>query len=261
MRIFSLLIALLPGMVLPSHSQDEADSPTDKMKESVREWIETMREIQQEEDAWEADQEILEDQRNALRSEIDELTVRLDSARTEKEGADKESVDEIAKRDAYLKSRDLLADEVRELEKGLVGRLPAFPRPLAGQPRVKELMAQLRKDVALEGDAARTGLTKRLNNVLNLMSEAEKWQQTVHLKGELHTTSDGRKLNMKVVYFGLAIAYAVDEEGTQGMVGHPGTDGWSFSERNDLAPRILEMVTVLNGDADAKFVQLPIELK
>lgn len=66
---------------------------------------------------------------------------------------------------------------------------------------------------------------------------------------------------MNVVYFGLASAYAVDEEGVYGMVGKPTSDGWKFEERNDLAPKILEMVTVLNGDADATFINLPIDLK
>lgn len=261
MRALPLIIALLPGISAISLAQEGEESQTEKLKDSVREWIETMREIQQEEDSWEQDRELLDDQRTALRTEIEQLTKQVAEAKTEKEGADKESVDVVAKRDALVKAKDVLGEEVRTLEEEIVGKLAAFPEPLAEEPRVKELMAQVRKDVTLQGDAAKGGLTKRLNNVLNLLSEAEKWQQTVHLKPELHVTSDGRKLNMNVVYFGLASAYAVDEEGAYGMVGKPTDEGWKFDERNDLAPKILEMVTVLNGDADAKFINLPIDLK
>jgi len=261
MRALPLIFALLPGFSVFSSAQEESGSQTEKLKDSVREWIETMREIQQEEDSWEQDRVLLDDQRTALRTEIDELAKQVAEAKKDKQGADKDSAIDVAKRDALVKAKDLLGEEVRSLEEDIVGKLSAFPPALAEEPRVKELMAQVRKDVTLKGDAAKGGLTKRLNNVLNLLSEAEKWQQTVHLKPELHQTEDGKKLNMNVVYFGLATAYAVDEEGVYGMTGKPTEAGWKFEERNDLAPQILEMVTVLNGDADAKFINLPIDLK
>jgi hypothetical protein len=104
-------------------------------------------------------------------------------------------------------------------------------------------------------------MTRRLNNTLNLMSEAEKFQQAVHLRDDLlHKTSDGREFNMKVIYFGLATAYAVNETGDFALVGTPTPGGWKFAERPDLAPRIKELVGVTTGDVDAKFVPLPIDL-
>ncbi len=257
-RIFPALLPLWGGMLF---AQDEPVSQTETLKDSVREWIETMREIQDAEDTWERDRVLLEDQRAALESEIADLTKRVEEARVEKEGADKESLDDEAKRDAYLEAKEVLATEVRELEKAMIERLPSFPRPLADEPKVKELMEQVRQDVALTGEEAQGGLTKRLNNVLNLLTESEKWQQTVHLRDELHESKDGRKFNMKVVYFGLGAAYAVNESGDFALVGMPTAEGWSFSERNDLAEKIKTMVDVLNGDVDAQFVELPIDLK
>ncbi len=261
MRILPLLFALLPGLSTISRAQDASDSPTKKMKESVHEWIGTMREIQREEDHWERDREVLEDQRDALRAEIEDLQKLVADAKADKAGAAEGAKSDTAKRESLVKAKDLLGAEVRKLEEELVPMLDLLPQPLAEDPRVKELTGQVRKDVTLKGDDASKGLTKRLNNVLNLLSEAEKWQQTIHLKDELRVTGDGKKLNMKVVYFGLAGAYAVDAEGEYGMVGRPGSEGWEFIENNDLAPAINELVTVLNGDADAKFTNLPIQLK
>lgn len=257
-RLFSALPLFFGGVLF---AQDEPVSKTEKLKDSVREWIETMREIQDAEDAWERDRVLLEDQRAALESEIADLSQRVEEAKTEKEGADKESLDEVAKRDAYLKAKDLLAAEIRQLEEGLVKQFPVLPAPLAEEPKVKELMAQVREDVALTGEKAQGGLAKRLNNVLNLLTEAEKWQQTVLLRDELHESADGRKFNMKVVYFGLGAAYAVNESGDFALVGTPTTEGWNYEERNDLAGDIRRMVDVLNGDVDAQFVELPIDLK
>lgn len=261
MRFSPILAALLCLHGGTLFAQDEPVSKTEDLKDSVREWIETMREIQNAEDAWERDRILLEDQRSALESEIADLTERVEAAKVEKEGADKQSLDEIAKRDALVAANDLLAGEVRKLETAMVGRLPSLPRPLAEDPRVKELMEQIRQDVALTGKEAEAGLTKRLNNVLNLLTEAEKWQQTVHLRDELHVSDDGQKFNMKVVYFGLGAAYAVNGAGNFALVGTPGDEGWVFETRNDLAGDIKQMVDVLNGDVDAQFVELPIDLK
>ena len=260
MHVPIIFIALVPLLAARVFAQEPEVSPTGKLKESVREWIETMREVQVEETTWERDQELLEGQRESLDSEIGDLKKRLEVAKAEKAGADKESVDEVARRDALLKSDEVLAKEVRALETGLVAELPGFPAPLAEDPRVKELMEQVRKDVAVTGEDAGKNLTKRLGNVLNLLGEAEKWQQAVHLREELREAEDGRKFNMQVVYFGLGSAYAVNEAGDYALVGMPGESGWVFESRNDLAGDIKQMVAVLNGDAEAKFITLPIDL-
>ena len=250
-------LALLLAAAVASGQEPEA-SPTEKLKESVREWIETMREIQVEETTWERDKELLEGQRESLEAEIRDLEARLKDARETKASADQESVADVARRDALARTDEILATELRSLELGLVAKLPAFPAPLAGDPRVKELMTQVTQDAKRGGEESKKDLTKRLNNVLNLLAEAEKWQQTVHLREELRETGDGRKFNMQVAYFGFGIAYAVNEGGDYALIGRPGEDGWKFESRPDLAPRIRELIDVLNGDVEAKFVNLPL---
>lgn len=259
------LVSLLSGVVFataPLAAQEPpatSDGPDD-LRRSVREWIETMREIQKEEDSWEKDREVLQGYKEGLGKEIEDLKEQIARAKTERDGAAKDDLDKIARRDAYAKAKDALADGVRELEKGIVARLPLLPRALAQEPKVAQMTEEIRKDAGLTGDKGKEGLSKRLNNVLNLLSEVEKFQQTVHLRDELHKASDGREFNMKVVYFGMAAAYAVNETGDFALVGRPTRNGWEFAERTDLAPRIKELVGVTTGDIDAKFVTLPIEL-
>jgi len=256
-----LFVAVLASLLLPAAAQDEEPrSATENLKDSVREWIETMREIQREETSWERDQEILRDQRGALESEIAQLEERIAKAKEEKEGADREVTEEVEQRDALIEAKEMLTGEVRTLEDALLERLPSFPKPLRDEPRVAQLIEEVRKDAKLEGKEAEGGLSKRLNNVLNLLKEAEEWQQTVSLRDELHQAPDGREFNMKVVYFGFGIAYAVNESGDFALVGKPGPEGWKFEPNDELAPQIGELVDVLTGDLDAKFVNLPISL-
>lgn len=261
MRFFRLI----PGVVIatfPLMAQEPAAPPptADDLRTSVREWIETMREIQKEEDSWEKDSEVLKGYKEGLAKEIEDLKEQIARAKTDRDGATKEDLDKVAKAETYAKAKESLASGLHELEQGLVSRLPLMPAALAKEPKVAQMVEEVTKDAALTGDAAKQGIAKRLNNVLNLLSEVEKFQQAVHLRDELHKAPDGREFNMKVLYFGMAAAYAVNETGDFALVGKPTDGGWKFTERNDLAPRIRELVGVTTGDIDAKFVTLPIDL-
>jgi hypothetical protein len=236
-----------------------ANSP-DELRKSVREWIEIMREIQKEENTWQTDREVQIGMKEGLEKEIEELKEQIARAKTERDGASKEDLDQVAKGEAYSKAKDALSTELQDLEKNLVTRLPLMPAALAKEPKVAQMVEEVTKDATLTGEPAKQGIAKRLNNVLNLLSEIEKFQQAVHLRDELHRAPDGREFNMKVLYFGVAAAYAVNETGDFALVGKPTDTGWTFTERNDLAPRILELVGVTTGDIDAKFVPLPIDL-
>lgn len=261
MRFLSRFLLLTPLITGVSFAQGGGQgSATSQLKETVGEWIGVMREIQQEESSWDRDQQILEDQRSALETEIAQLEEQIAAARTSKQGADQESSERIERRDALKAAKETLAARVAELEDTAVGLIPVLPGPLRDDPRVAQLVTEITKSEKLSGDEANSGLAKRLNNVLNLLAEAEGWQQTVHLRDQLMKGGDSREFNMKVVYFGLGNAYAVNETGDLAMVGRPADSGWTFEERNDLAPDITRLVAVLNGDTDAQFVPLPIDL-
>jgi hypothetical protein len=260
------LSRLIPGVVFatfPLMAQEPAApaNKPDELRASVREWIETMREVQKEEDSWEKDSEVLKGYKEGLEKEIEDLKEQIARAKTERDGAALEDQEKIARRDAYAAARESLGASVAELEQGLLARLPLLPETLLKEPKVAQMIEEIRKDSVLKGPEAQKAMTRRLNNTLNLMSEAEKFQQAVHLRDDLlHKTSDGREFNMKVIYFGLATAYAVNETGDFALVGTPTPGGWKFAERPDLAPRIKELVGVTTGDVDAKFVPLPIDL-
>lgn len=259
------LSRLIPGVVFatfPLMAQEPSApaSGPDALRNSVREWIETMREIQKEEDSWDKDREVLQGYKEGLQKEIEDLKEQIERAKTERDSAGKEDLEKVAKAEAYAKAKEALVAELKELEKGLLARLPLMPAALTAEPKVAQMIEEVKKDGALTGDDAKQGLAKRLNNVLNLLSEVEKFQQAVHLRDELHKAPDGREYNMKVLYFGIAAAYAVNESGDFALVGKPADGGWTFSARNDLAPRIKELVGVTTGDIDAKFVTLPIDL-
>lgn len=258
MRIPIPIFALM--LTLPAAAQEPAVTPTEELRTSIREWVETMQKIQQEENDWSRDQEVLQNYKEGLENEIANLKQQIADAKTRKEGAESETLKQSAERDRLIKAKDDLAGIVRSLEEKISAKLPMLPAPLLAEPKVAQGVEDLKRDLALPTEKRNEGVTKRLLNVINLLTEAEKFQQTIHLRPELHKNSDGREFNMQVIYFGLACAYAVNEDGSFALAGRPTSEGWKFEERKDLAAEIQQLIAATTGDADAAFVNLPFTM-
>lgn len=256
MRI--LISTLTLALAFPVFAQETTVSPTEELRTSVREWVETMRKIQQEENDWSRDQEVLQNYKEGLEKEIADLKQQIADAKTRKAGADQETLDQSSQRDRYAAAKDELSLAVRRLEENLAARLPLFPAPLLSEPKVAQGIEDLQRDLKLPAEKRGDGVSKRLLNVINLLTEAEKFQQTVHLRPELRKNADGREFNMQVIYFGLACAYAVNDDGSFALAGRPAADGWKFEERKDLAPEIQKLIAATTGDQDAAFINLPL---
>lgn len=257
------LSRLIPGVVFatfPLMAQEPsapANSP-DELRSSVRDWIATMQKIQKEEDTWEKDHEVLKGYKEGLEKEIEDLKEQIERAKTRKEGGDKQSLDKVSERDRYAAAQEELAKQVRVLEDGINAKLPIFPEPLKQQAKVAQGIEALQKGLQLSGDKQSEDVSKRLFNAVELLAEIEKFQQGVHVHSELHKDDDGREFKMQVVYFGLAMAYAVNEDGSFAQVGIPEANGWKFTKRNEIAPQIQALVTSANSEKDATFSQLPL---
>jgi hypothetical protein len=258
------LTLLLPGVVLatfPLMAQQPAAPPNNgagELRTSVKEWIETMQKIQVEEDSWEKDREVLKGYKEGLEKEIEDLKEQIERAKTRKEGGDTQSLDKLAERDRYAAAQEELSKQLRVLEEGIAAKLPLFPEPLKQQAKVALAIETLQKGLELTAEKRAEDVSKRLFNAVELMADIEKFQQGVHVHPELRTDSQGREFKVQVVYFGLAMAYGVNEEGSFALTGRPGADGWKFTEHNELAPQIQQLVASATSEKDATFSQLPL---
>lgn len=256
-----LSIALFLGLVLPGLAQEQdPPSPTQQLRTSVQDWIEVMKEIQSEENAWERDEEILRNYREGLRSEIADLRERIEDARKGLSTADESSKKTLKQFDALKAASDLLEERIGGLEQRMMEETRLFPPRMLKDDRVSQLVTNLRESVAASEDG-KPSVNSRLGTIVNLLTAAEQFQNGVHLDRETRETADGRELGIEVVYFGLATAYGVDESGQVGFVGRPGAEGWDFVQDDSIAPRVRQLVDVMNGDQDATFTQLPIQVQ
>jgi hypothetical protein len=110
-----------------------------------------------------------------------------------------------------------------------------------------------------EEERAKLGL--RLNNVVLILTEAEKFQARSWIRTEQRAV-DGREMFVNTIYFGLSIAFAADELETVALRGSPDAGGWSFEKLPaSEAPRILELIDVAALKGEIKFVEVPLQLR
>lgn len=252
------LLATSLAILAPSANAADPAPSVEQVRGEVREWVETMRQLQQEETEWKRDKEVLEAYRDGLRKELEDLRQDLERAKTRKQGGDKESLDKIAERDRFAAGQTLLATKLPALEAALEAKLPLLPQSVRAQPKVVVAIEALNTARRLPADKQDSDLSKRLFNLVELIAEFEKCHQQVVVQTELHKDPQGREFKMRMVYFGLAMAYGVNEDGSFAVTGRPAADGWKFKESNALAPRIRALADSAENEKSDTFTQLPL---
>ncbi len=249
-------ILLLSLMALPAISQET--SPLEQTREQLRSWLETKQKEQTEANEWKNEQEVLTNYKEGLIKEIATYKQQIADAKVLAGAADQESSNKITARDQFIAAEKLLSTELRKMEEEFAKVIPLLPPPVARFPKIAVGIESIKKNLALAIDAQSDDVAKRLANLTELMAEAEKFQQGVNVFPELHKKSDGSEYSMQVVYFGLAVAYAVNEDSTFALIGVPSEAGWKFSEANQLAPDIQKLIVTATTEKDVSFTNLPI---
>ena len=245
-------------MLLAHPALAQETTPLEKTRQNLRLWVETMQKQQQEINDWKSDQEVLTNYKEALQTEITQYKEQIASAKARAGAADLESQNKLTTRDQYSNAEKLLAKELRVMEENFAKCIPLLPVPISRFPKIAVGIETLNKNLSLPADQQVDDVAKRLANLTELMAEAEKFQQGVNVHNELHKKSDGNEYNMQVVYFGLAAAYAVNEDGSFALVGRPTESGWIFTEQNQLAADIKKLLLTATTEKDTTFTNLPL---
>lgn len=222
----------------------------------IEKWVETRQILSQEKADWEVEQEtlratrdLLSDEKKALQAEIAELTETATSA-------DEERRDLLLDRGAHQRAAGVLEARIAGMEgesRALMSRLPA---PL--QERLEPLRVQIPDDP----ETTRVALGQRLMNVLGVLAQAEKWNDTASFVAETREVEGGQKIQVRTLYWGLGQAIYVDAQAQTAGTGRPGPAGWEFEDDPDLAGRAALLLDIYEGNVDTiEFVPLPLEVQ
>jgi hypothetical protein len=111
-------------------------------------------------------------------------------------------------------------------------------------------------------DKEGVSLNKRLNTMLTILAEAERFNQAVQTFSGRSMAVDGERLLLDVVYFGLSLGYAVDEQGTVAFQLIPTALGWTDQRLKPGADTkaVRQLLDVAQRKGEARLVQVPLRM-
>lgn len=245
---------LVLAVLLPISYSAESTDPGD-LKSQADRWIELEIQIAAERNQWESEKEILQNSRDVLQKEQEALEAKLEAnelatslfrARFESAEAN------LAQLEA---AHELLRTQGAAVESRLRSLLPRLPEPLRASvdPQFLKLDNRTGENAISVSEATQT--------LVAILSTVDRFNNSLTLTHQLRTNAAGEILDVKVLYWGLALAYAVDARGEGAWMLVPGPDGWEWQDQRENASAISALMAVYEKQQSPRLIALPASLQ
>ena len=217
----------------------------------IQEWVQTEQLISEETTEWNIEKAALLDIRDALKTEIIELDKRLEESEEEAVGAAKQRTELLKQKNEIEETTRSLLDGVDALQIQVEEAFKLLPTPLA--KRLQPFRQKLKSPIGSNN----ISLRQRVDTLLSLIQAISLYHRNISLERQEFSLGDGVSREFQVLYFGLGIAYFVNESGTVAGYGSPSKDGWVWKRDDSLAQEIATGVDMMNNQAMPRFLKLP----
>ena len=249
--------------ILPSNAQESGTEANKKLRASIQKWTAVMKEIQESKSSWRGEKQVMLDSKEALAAEKAQLAEELKAAEARKTKLDSKSKEKIEQRDSYNKAREVFRAGLDKLESKVSAVIPLLPKELAEEDKVAKAISDHKSHVSKAGkEKEDISLNTRLGSMVTILAEAEKFNQVVTSFANRTVELDGEKLVLEGIYFGLAMGFAANKEGTAAIQLKPGPDGWVEERISDdeTIRQVRELIDVGTGAGEIRLVPLNLEI-
>jgi len=246
--IFAIGLLVFGGRTLA------ADDPAAAAQGAFEKWVEVRDAIAREKRDWTVEKEFLTEEIRLLKEEVAALKEKSDRLDTETSQTEKDLA-RIAGDNETLKSASARVEaEVAGFESALRSLDPRFPGVL------RETLEPLMNRVPREGAATKSSLSERMQAVVGVLSQVDKFNGTLTVVPELRKKPDGREVQVRTLYLGLAQAWFVSLDAEFAGQGFPGEAGWEWTTANELAPTVKQAIDIQQNAGLAQYVRLPVKV-
>jgi len=232
-----------------------ADNPVTATRDTLQQWVQTRQLISRTQAEWESERELLGQTQALFERELKAVAEQLGKISTNNSVADQERL----KAEADLKKSQEVLEAARQLAARLEGEvrklLPQLPQPLL--LTAKPMIDRLPADSATTKAAA----TERLQTVVGLLNEIDKFNQSVTVMPEKQPNAKGEQVSVDTLYLGLGAAWFVDATGELAGSGRPGPQGWEWKLQPEIAPQVRDAIAIYRNQQSAAFVALPVVIQ
>lgn len=249
----SLLFLFAFGAQLASTSLQAGDALQDT-RQVLDQWVETRRITSKETSDWQLEQSILTDTQSLLTNELSRVNKSLQTLETSATAADQARTLLTAEQEALAEASAVVEASIGDLETQIKQMLTMFPEPLVNT--IKPLIRRLPKDPA----STRRSLGERVQNIVGILSQADQFNATITTTSEAREIQTGKVVEVRTLYWGLAMAYYIDPSGTYAGIGFPGENGWEWPAIDRAGAAIQQLLKVYDGSGDIQFIEVPARI-
>lgn len=242
------------GFALSTGNAAEQTDP-EVTRTYLEKWVELRTLISQEENEWRADKETITNSIDLIKSEMEGLDNRIEEAKKSQSFAEEQRQKITLENEELREAASAVRDQLAPLEAQILQLAQFFPRVLRTQVELLE------QRIPRAGAPTRASAGERLQNIVGILSQVEKFNRTVTIDSDTQTLPNGDNARVDTVYLGLGAAFYVDGKGTYAGVLTPAQGEWKSTPRPELAGRIRSIVDIYRKDELARFVPVPIEIK
>jgi hypothetical protein len=225
------------------------------VRETLAQWVQTRQLISRTEADWNADKETLQQSKALYERELATVQAQIARISTNSTVANRERLTAEADLKDMTAGVDAARTTVARLETEVRVLIPLLPPPLkaTAQPLIDRLPA--------DSAATKAGATERLQTVVSLLNEIDKFHNTLTIANEKQPNTKGELISVDVVYVGIATAYFVDASGTVAGIGSPGDSGWTWQLKPEIGPAVRDSIAMYRSQKPAAFVGLPAVIR
>ena len=248
------LKAIPLGLLSVTGTSLTADSISET-RNVLEEWVETRQIISEEKADWKVEQSIFTDTVSLLKSEIERLDAALEQLEVSATAADEDRSELAAEKETLTSASSVVEANIGALETQMKTIVKTLPAPLV--ETIKPLIRRLPENP----DDTKLSLGERVQNIVGILSQADKFNTTLTETSESREIEDGKIVEVRTLYWGLAAAYYVDATGEYAGIGFPTPEGWEWPRVEGAGERIKQLIEVYEGSGDIEFVDVPARIK
>ena len=195
-RLVSQIVITTSICSLPLHAENKLQDTRDVLDQ----WVETKQIISEERADWRLEQSILKDSQSLLDNELARLTQALADLEASATAADEDRTQLAAEKEILKAASSVVEANIGGLETKMKALVSSLPQPLVD--KIKPLMRRLPDDP----NNTKLSLGERVQNIVGILSQADKFNTTITLSNESREISDGKVIQVTTLYWGLAMA-------------------------------------------------------
>lgn len=226
----------------------------DDARLSLEKWVETRRVISKERQNWELGKEMLKERIELIQNEIKALREKISDAEKVITKSDKKRVELKNENDALKAASVVFAEKIGSMEMSVKRMLKQMPDPI--RERVKPLSQRMPENT----EKTKLSLSERFQNVIGIINEINKFNREITLTSEVRKLPDGSSAEVTAIYLGISQAYYANSSGTVAGIGSSDGQEWGWTEADEAAPAINNVIAIMKNEQVASFVQLPVTI-